>query len=190
MSALLRFSRAIDALNTRVGHLVYWAILAAVLVSAGNAIIRKALDISSNAWLELQWYLFSLVFLFGAGYTLLRNEHVKIDIIYGHLSRRAQIWIELLGTLFFLLPASAIIMALSWPVFLLSYHSNEWSPNAGGLPLWPARLLVPIGFLLLILQGLSEIIKRIAYLTGHLDESAVTVDSEPEIDLSIVQVKE
>ena len=190
MSALLRFSRLVDALNTRVGHLVYWAILIAVLVSAGNAVIRKVLNLSSNAWLELQWYLFSLVFLLGAGYTLLRNEHVKIDIIYGHLPRRAQIWIEILGTLFFLLPASAIIMALSWPVFVNSFVYNEQSSNAGGLPLWPARFLVPLGFLLLILQGLSELIKRIAYLTGHLDESAVTVDVEPEIDLSIVQVKE
>jgi TRAP-type mannitol/chloroaromatic compound transport system permease small subunit len=190
VSALLRLSRLIDALNTRLGHLVYWAVLVAVLVSAGNAVIRKALNISSNAWLEAQWYLFSLVFLFGAGYTLLRGEHIKIDIVYGHLSRRTQLWIEILGTVFFLLPASIIIMGLSWPVFVESYRINEQSMNAGGLPIWPARLLVPIGFLLLVLQGLSELVKRIAVLTGHVREEEVIVQAEPEIDTSIVQVKE
>src|SRR3954462_6194908 len=151
----MKLSRLIDAVNERIGRLVYWLVLVMVLVSAGNAIIRKTLSISSNAWLELQWYLFSAVFLLCAAYTLLRNEHVRIDVIAGRLSPRAQAWIDIFGTLFFLLPMAILIMILSWPVFILAYQSHEMSTNAGGLILWPARLMVPIGFLLLVLQGLS-----------------------------------
>ena len=164
MKFLLSVSRLIDAMNERIGHSVYWLILVAVLVSAGNAVVRYAFNRSSNAWLEIQWYLFSAVFLFCAGYTLLRNQHVRIDVITGRLSKRAQAWIDVFGTLLFLLPMAITIMWLSWPVFLDAYRSNEISTNAGGLTVWPARLMVPLGFFLLVLQGFSELIKRIAYL--------------------------
>jgi TRAP-type mannitol/chloroaromatic compound transport system permease small subunit len=161
-------SGAIDRLNDRVGQLVYWLILAAVLVSAGNASVRYAFDVSSNAWLELQWYLFSAVFLLAAGYTLRRNEHVRIDLIYSHLPPRARAWIDLLGGLFFLLPMAVVILALSWPMFVESVVRNEYSGDAGGLLRWPVKLLIPAGFLLLLLQGLSETIKRAAFLLGRI----------------------
>ena len=170
MKGLLALSRAIDALNERVGHVVYWLVLIAVLVSATNAVVRKAFNMSSNSLLELQWYLFSAIFLFCAGYTLLKNQHVRIDVIAGRLSPRAQAWIDIIGTLFFLFPMAILIMVLSWPVFRLAYESHEVSTNAGGLILWPARLMVPIGFLLLVLQGLSELIKRIAFLRGLISD--------------------
>jgi TRAP-type mannitol/chloroaromatic compound transport system permease small subunit len=170
LKILLSLSRLIDALNERIGRGIYWLILVAVLVSAGNAVVRYAFNRSSNAWLEIQWYLFSAVFLFCAGYTLLHNQHVRIDVISGHLSKRAQAWIDVVGTILFLLPMAATIMWLSWPVFIDAYKSNEISTNAGGLTVWPARLMVPIGFLLLVLQGLSELIKRIAYLRGLIPD--------------------
>jgi len=166
VKSLLALSRAIDALNEKVGHAVYWLVLVAVLVSAMNAVIRKAFNVSSNSFLELQWYLFSVIFLFCAGYTLLKNQHVRIDVIAGRLSPRAQAWIDIVGTVFFLFPMAIMIMILSWPVFVMAYERNEVSTNAGGLVIWPARLLVPIGFFLLVLQGLSELIKRIAFLKG------------------------
>ncbi|MBL0140626.1 MAG: TRAP transporter small permease subunit [Betaproteobacteria bacterium] len=166
MKTLLRISKLIDGLNERVGRCVYWLILLAVLVSAGNALIRKIFNMSSNAYLELQWYLFSAVFLFSAGYTLLRNEHVRIDVIAGRFSGRAQAWIDVFGTVFFLLPMTSIFIYLSWPAFVRTWVENEVSPSAGGLVLWPARLLVPIGFTLLALQGVSELIKRIGFLRG------------------------
>src|SRR5215831_6491656 len=162
VSILLRVSRLIDALNERIGHLVYWLILAAALVSAGNASVRYAFDTSSNAWLELQWYLFAAVFLLCAGYTLLHNEHVRIDVVSSRLSRRTRAWIDVFGTLLFLLPMLICILWLSWPIFLKAWLSGEISSNAGGLIRWPARLLVPVGFLLLTAQGISELIKRIA----------------------------
>jgi TRAP-type mannitol/chloroaromatic compound transport system permease small subunit len=180
----LRLSRAIDSLNDLVGRNVYWLILAAVLVSAVNAVVRYAFDISSNAWLELQWYLFSAVFLLCAGYTLGRNEHVRIDIVAGRLSRRTQAWIDLLGGLVFLLPMSLIIMYLSWPVFIESYMRHEYSSDAGGLLRWPARLLVPVGFFLLSLQGISEVIKRIAFLRGLIPEPAPLGHASPHIEPS------
>ena len=170
MKLLLRLSGFIDALNERVGRLTYWLILVMVLVSAGNASVRYAFDRSSNAWLEIQWYLFSAVFLLGAGYTLLHNQHVRIDVISGRLSRRARAWIDLLGALFFLLPMAIAIMWMSWPVFVQAYELHEESSNAGGLIVWPARLLVPIGFLLLVLQGISELIKRVAFLRGLIPD--------------------
>ena len=166
MPILMRFAALIDALNERVGKTVYWLVLVAVLVSAGNAIVRKLFNMSSNAFLELQWYLFSAIFLFCAGYTLLRNEHVRIDVIAGRLSVRAQTWIDVLGTIFFLLPMTLLFIYLSWPIFVRTFTQGEISTNAGGLMIWPARLLVPIGFTLLALQGLSELVKRIAFLTG------------------------
>ena len=170
MQILLSLSRLIDFTNERVGRIVYWLILVAVLVSAGNAVVRYALNRSSNAWLEVQWYLFSAVFLFCAGYALLHNQHVRIDVISGHLSRRAQAWIDVVGTLLFLLPMAITIMWLSWPVFVDAYQSNEISTNAGGLIIWPARLMVPVGFFLLVAQGISELIKRIAFLRGLITE--------------------
>ena len=166
MRLLLGLSRAIDALNERIGRTLMWLVLAAVLVSAGNATSRYLLDVASNAWLELQWYLFSAVFLLCAGYTLRHNEHIRIDVINSHLSVRAQMWIDIFGLVFFLFPMAAIIMWLSWPMFVNAYETGEVSVNAGGLIRWPARLLVPVGFFLLLLQGLSELIKRVAFLMG------------------------
>ena len=166
MNALLSLSRAIDGMSERIGRLVYWLVLAVVLISAANASVRKAFNYSSNAFLEIQWYLFSVIFLLGAGYVLLHNAHVRIDIIAGRLSARAQNWIDVFGIIFFLFPMALVIMKLSWPLFMDSFTRNEVSTNAGGLIIWPARLLVPIGFLLLIVQGVSELIKRIAFLKG------------------------
>jgi TRAP-type mannitol/chloroaromatic compound transport system permease small subunit len=166
VNALLALSRTIDALNERIGRLIGWLILITVLISAANATVRKAFNYSSNSYLEIQWYLFSAVFLLGAGYTLLRNEHVRIDIITGRLSERAQNWIDVIGLIFFLFPMCAVIGYFAWPLFMDSYVRNEVSTNAGGLIIWPARLLVPIGFALLIVQGASELIKRIAFLRG------------------------
>ena len=170
MNALLALSRAIDAFTERIGRLVYWLVLIVVLISAANATVRKAFDYSSNAYLEVQWYLFSVIFLFGAGYTLLRNEHVRIDIIQGRLSPRAQNWIDVFGIVLFLMPMSLIIMWLSWPLFLDSLARHEVSTNAGGLIIWPARLMIPIGFALLIVQAVSELIKRVAFLRGLIGD--------------------
>src|SRR5438309_9201521 len=172
MKPLQALSRAIDAVNERIGRLVYWCVLIMVLVSAANAISRYALSIASNAWLELQWYLFSAVFLLAAGYTLLHNEHVRIDVVYGHLSPRMRAWIDLLGGLLFLLPMAVIIMVLSWPIVVESVERNEYSSDAGGLLRWPVKILIPIGFFLLVLQGVSEIIKRIGFLSGHIPDLA------------------
>ena len=168
MNALLALSRAIDAVTERVGRIVYWLVLVVVLISAANASVRKLFNYSSNAYLEIQWYLFSVIFLFGAGYTLLRNDHVRIDIIQGRLSARAQNWIDVVGIVLFLWPMSIIIMWLSWPLFVDSFARNEVSTNAGGLIVWPARLMVPIGFALLLMQSVSELIKRIAFLRGRI----------------------
>lgn len=172
MKILLGLSTLIDRLNAGVGRTVCWLILAAVLVSAGNATVRYALNTSSNAWLEVQWYLFSAVFLLCAGYTLLRNQHVRIDIIAGRFSRRTQTWIDILGTLFFLLPMAVIIIRLSWPVFMESFTRHEISGDAGGLLRWPVKLLMPVGFSLLTLQGVSELIKRAAFLMGLIGDPA------------------
>jgi len=166
VAILLRFSRWIDAMNERIGRWVYWLVLAMVLISAGNALVRKIFNYSSNAFLEAQWYLFSAVFLLCAGYTLLRNEHVRIDVIAGRFSHKAQAWIDIIGTVLFLMPMAIVIMGLSWPVFMLKLTSGEISGSAGGLILWPAWLLLPVGFALLVLQGLSELVKRIAFVTG------------------------
>ena len=166
MKSLLSLSRSIDRLNEQVGRLVYWLVLVAVLISAGNAISRYTLNLSSNAWLEIQWYLFSAIFLLSAGYTLLYNQHVRIDVVSARLSRRARAWIDILGTLLFLLPVAIAILWMSWPIFVTAFKVHEMSSNAGGLPVWPARLLMPVGFLLLTLQGLSELVQRVAFLQG------------------------
>jgi TRAP-type mannitol/chloroaromatic compound transport system permease small subunit len=170
VSSLLSVSRLIDRMSERIGHAFYWLVLATVLISAANAVVRKAFNVSSNAFLEIQWYLFSAIFLLLAGYTLLRNDHVRIDVISGRLSKRAQTWIDVIGTVFFLFPMAILIMWLSWPVFVDAYERHEVSTNAGGLIIWPARLLVPVGFFLLILQGISELIKRIAFLRGLIPD--------------------
>ena len=166
MQGLLKIARLIDRLNEFVGHWIIWLVLAAVTLSAGNAIVRKIFNMSSNAMLELQWYFFSAIFLLCAGYTLMRNEHVRIDIVMGRFSPKVQTWIDVLGTIFFLLPMAIMFIYLSWPIFVRTYTFHEISTNAGGLVIWPARLLVPIGFVLLVLQGLSELMKRIAFLAG------------------------
>jgi TRAP-type mannitol/chloroaromatic compound transport system permease small subunit len=172
LAFLLRLSRLIDSVNEKVGHTVYWLVLAAALVSAGNALVRYTFNTSSNAWLEIQWYCFSAIFLLGAGYTLERNEHVRIDVVSGRLSRRAQCWIDVFGFVVFLLPMTLIIMWLAWPVFMDSWTRNEMSSNAGGLIVWPAKLLIPVGFFLLSMQGISELIKRIAFLMGLIPDPA------------------
>jgi len=163
---LLRLTRLIDGLNDRIGKVFYWLILAAVLVSAGNATVRYIFSTSSNAWLELQEYLFSAVFVLCSGYTLLHNEHIRIDIIVGKLPKRVQIWIDILGGLLCLLPMTLVIMVLAWPVFVDSFLRHEMSLNAGGLLRWPFKLIVPVGFFRLALQGISEVIKRIGFLMG------------------------
>ena len=170
METLLAFSRAVDWVTERLGRLTIWCVLIAVLISAANAAIRYALNTSSNAWLEIQWYLFSAIFLLCAGYTLLLNEHVRIDVISGHLSKRAQAWIDVIGIVFFLLPMAIIIGWLAWPFFLDAFVRDEMSGNAGGLVRWPVKLLIPIGFGLLALQGASELIKRIAFLCGRIPD--------------------
>ncbi len=166
MNALLKLSRQIDALTERIGKSAIWLVLIVVLVSAGNAVMRYTINYSSNALLEIQWYLFGLIFFSCSGYTLLRNEHVRIDLISGRFSRRKQAWIDIFGILFFLMPMAIAIMVLSWPVFIHALESSEMSNSAGGLIVWPARLMVPVGFALLILQAVSELIKRVGFLKG------------------------
>ena len=184
MKGLLALSRAIDFVNEHIGRLVYWCILIMVLVSAANATSRYALNLASNAWLELQWYLFSVVFLLCSGYTLLHNEHIRIDVVSSRFSRRTQMWIDVFGILLFLLPMSLFIMWLSWPIFMNAWTSGEISGSAGGLTRWPARLLVPLGFFLLSLQGASELIKRIAFLKGLIPDP-VEKHRDPELDLML-----
>jgi TRAP-type mannitol/chloroaromatic compound transport system permease small subunit len=181
---LQKISSFIDWMNGLIGRAVYWLVLLMVLISAGNAIIRKVFSMSSNAWLELQWYLFSAVFLLAAGYTLLKNEHVRIDIIAGRLSPKGQAWIEVFGTIFFLLPMTILLTVLSWPYFVRAYVENEISGSAGGLTLWYARILLPAGFLLLTLQGISELIKRIAFIAGKGPDPVKRHDVNAEQELA------
>lgn len=166
MNAMLSLARGIDTINERIGRTAIWLVLVVVLISAGNALSRYSLNMSSNAWLEIQWYLFSGIFLLCAAYVLKRNEHIRIDVIAGRLSERAQNWIDVFGILVFLLPMAIIIGYLSWPVFMNAWNSGEGSPSPGGLIRWPVRLLVPIGFAMLTLQAIAELIKRIAFLVG------------------------
>jgi TRAP-type mannitol/chloroaromatic compound transport system permease small subunit len=170
MQGLLQLSRGIDWLNERIGRTIIWLVLISVLISAGNALIRKIFDTSSNAWLEVQWYLFSGIFLLGAGYTLLRNEHVRIDVLLHRFSKRTQIKIDIFGILVFLLPAAILIATEAWPIFVRALESGEMSENAGGLIRWPVYILIPVGFSLLSLQGVSELIKRVAFLKGLIDD--------------------
>ena len=170
MATLLGLSRVIDRFNELVGRWIRWLVLAAVLLSAGNAIVRKLFSVSSNAMLEIQWYLFAGVFMLGAGYAFLRNVHVRIDFISSKLSKRTNTIIDILGIVLFLIPLCVILVVLSWPFFYNAWTSGEMSQNAGGLIRWPVLALIPLGFFILLLQGLSELIKRIAFLRGALAE--------------------
>ncbi len=172
MKSLLSVSRMIDAVSDVIGRWMSWLILLAVIVSTVNAIIRKIFDMSSNAWLELQWVLFGAVFLLCAPWTLMSNEHIRIDIVNALLPKGVRNWIDLMGHLLFLLPLTIIMMMVSWPFALRSFAINEQSVNAGGLAQWPAKFLIPIGFTLLFLQGLSELIKRLAIMKGHLADTS------------------
>jgi len=163
----LKFSNAVDWLNTQIGKITMWLILAATLISAGNAIVRKVFDSCSSALLEIQWYLFAGVFLLGAGYVFLRNAHVRIDFISSRLSDRTRNWIDVIGIVIVLLPFCVLMISLSWTPFTDAYTNKEMSQNAGGLIRWPVYMLVPLGFSLLMLQGMSELIKRLAFLTGR-----------------------
>lgn len=188
MNALLKLSQLIDSITEFVGKSIIWVVLVVTLISCGNAVMRYTINYSSNAFLEIQWYLFALIFLFGAGYTLKKNEHVRIDLIAGKFSKRGQAWIDIFGIIFFLMPMAIAIMWMSWPIFLLALKTNEMSSNAGGLILWPARLMVPVGFFLLVMQGFSELIKRFGFLQGLCPdptEKPHTLTAEEELALAI-----
>lgn len=175
MRPLLALSTAIDRLNEKIGTICNLLVLIACLVSAGNAMIRYAFSYSSNGWLEAQWYMFAILVMFGASYTFKRNEHVRVEILYLMLSERGQLWLDLIGTLFFLIPSCLLLAYLSWPFFYQAYAVGEMSGNAGGLLRWPIKFVVPSGFVMLALQGVSEVIKRIAALQGY-----VTIDAKYE----------
>lgn len=175
MRPLLAISNAIDQLNEKIGYICNLLVLLACLVSAINAMIRYAFSYSSNGWLELQWYMFALLVMFGASYTFRRNEHVRVELLYLYLSERGQLWLDLIVTLFFLIPTCLLLAYLSWPFFMQSYSVNEMSANAGGLLRWPVKFAIPAGFVMLALQGLSEVIKRAAALQGY-----VTIDAKYE----------
>ncbi|MGJ4999107.1 TRAP transporter small permease subunit [Bradyrhizobium sp. HKCCYLR20261] len=175
MRALLAVSAAIDWLNEKIGYVCNLLVLAACIVSAVNAMIRYAFSYSSNGWLEAQWYMFAIIVMLGAAYTFKRNEHVRVEIFYLMLSERGQLWLDLVGTLCFLIPVCLLLAYLSWPVFYNSYIIGEYSGNAGGLLRWPIKAVLPAGFFLLALQGVSEVIKRIAALKGEL-----TIDAKYE----------
>jgi len=170
MHALLKFSRAVDWLNSQISKHVIWLILASTIISAVNAVVRKAFNVGSNAYLEVQWYLFAGTFLLTAAFTLLNGEHVKIDVVYTHFTKRKQMWIDVFGFAFFLTPFCLAILWYGIPFFLQGYHTGEISPNAGGLIRWPVYALIPIGFTLLLLQGWSELIKRLAFLQGLIED--------------------
>ncbi len=183
MAGLLALSRLIDRLNEFIGKWISWAILAAVLVSATNAVIRKAFNMSSNAWLEMQWYLFGAAFLLAAAYTLKQNEHIRVDIVYGMFSRRTQHWIDLFGHVFFLMPFVLLMIYYFTPYFLLSYRSGEVSTNSGGLIIWPAKFLLLAGFALLGIQGISEIIKKVAIMRGEMDDPTPFISAHEAAEL-------
>mgnify|MGYP005751418229 FL=1 len=180
MNILLSLSRAIDWINEQIGRLIMWFVLAAVLISAGNAVIRKTLNTSSNAWLEIQWYLFAVVFMMGVGYVLLHNAHVRIDFIASKFSKRTNAVIDIFAMVVFIIPLSVILINLSWPLFINAWHSGEMSQNAGGLIRWPVYFLIPAGFAVLLAQAVSELIKRVAFLTGHRSEPFSYADHKTE----------
>ena len=178
MRPLLAFSRVVDSINAVFGKAGDWMTLFAVAISAGNAFVRYGVSYSSNAWLEVQWYLFAGMVMLGAAYTLNRNEHVRVDILFGSLSERYRLWVDIIGILVFLLPAMALLAWMTWPFFLDSFLRGETSQNAGGLLRWPAKIVLPLGFLLLFLQGLSELIKRLAILFGERPEGEAVLAYE------------
>ena len=180
MKLLYKLSKAVDGLNTQVGRLTMWLILAATLISAGNALVRKFFNMSSNGLLEIQWYLFAAVFMLGAGYGFLKNSHVRIDFISTKLSDRARNWVDVLGIAFVLIPFCLITIALGWPFFMQALVSGEMSQNAGGLIRWPAYVLIPLGFALLLLQALSEMVKRVAFLRGEGPDVLNSEDSKSD----------
>lgn len=193
MQAFLKFSNAVDGLNRFVGKHVIWLILASTVISALNAIVRKAFNYSSNAYLEVQWYLFAATFLLCAGFTLLNGEHVKIDVLYGRWSKRAQTWIDVFGFTFFLLPFCSAIIWFSMPFFLKGFATGEVSSNSGGLIRWPVYAMMPLGFALLWLQGMSELIKRLAFLMGLIEdptEKAAEKTAEEELAEAIARLAE
>jgi len=193
MQALLKFSRAVDWLNTQIGKYVIWLILASTVVSGVNAVVRKAFNVGSNAFLEVQWYLFAASFLIASAYTLLNGEHVKIDVVSSKLSKRTQIWIDVIGFAFFLTPVCMAILWYGVPFFLKGYASGETSSNAGGLVRWPVYAMIPLGFSLLLLQGWSELIKRLAFLQGLIADPTVKKiekTAEEELAESIRQLAE
>jgi TRAP-type mannitol/chloroaromatic compound transport system permease small subunit len=180
MGALLNLSALIDRLNELIGKLTMWLVLAAVIISAGNATLRKAFNIGSNAWLEIQWYLFAGVFMLGVGYVMLKNAHVRIDFISSKLSKRTNAIIDAIGIIVFTIPLALIMINLGWPVFMRAFDSGEMSQNAGGLIRWPVWALLPAGFAILLLQAGSELIKRIAFITGHRSEPFSDADGKSE----------
>jgi TRAP-type mannitol/chloroaromatic compound transport system permease small subunit len=185
VKVLLGLSRLVDALNERVGRIVLWLVLASVLISAGNAVVRKVFGTSSNAWLEIQWYLYAAVFLMAAGYTLKYNEHVRIDVITGRFSQRTRNWIDVFGLTVFLMPWALLMVWLGWPFFMQAYVSGEVSSNFGGLIRWPVYIFIPLGFGLLGLQGISELIKRVAFLLDKgPDPLSKPIDKTAEEDLA------
>jgi len=193
MQALLSFSRGIDWLNERVGRAVIWLILASTVISGLNAVVRKAFNYSSNAFLEVQWYLFAAAFLLAAGYTLLHREHVRVDVVSSKFSKRTQIWLDVVGFAFFLTPVCLTVLWFAFPFFLQGYQSGEMSSNAGGLIRWPVYLMMPLGFGLLLLQGWSELIKRIAFLKGLIPDPTVKPNektAEQELAESIRRLAE
>lgn len=187
MQTLLKLSRAIDALNENVGKAAIWLVLVVTLISAVNAFVRYAFNYSSNGFLEIQWYLFSAIFLLCAGYALKRNAHVRIDVVSSRFSPRTLAWIDIIGTIFFLAPMACAVLYLSWPIFVNSFLSKEYSSNAGGLIVWPVRALVPAGFFLLILQGISELIKRFAFLKGLIADPNAK-DEGPSAEEQLAEV--
>jgi TRAP-type mannitol/chloroaromatic compound transport system permease small subunit len=180
VGALLSVSRLIDSVNEWIGKLTMWLVLAAVIISAGNATLRKAFNIGSNAWLEIQWYLFGAVFMLGVGYVMLKNAHVRIDFISSKLSKRTNAIIDAIGIVVFTIPLALIMIDLGWPMFERAWTTGEMSQNAGGLVRWPAWALLPLGFAILLLQAASELIKRIAFITGHLAEPFSVEDGKSE----------
>lgn len=191
---MLALSRLIDTINEKIASAVSWALLLAVIICAGNALIRYTFNTSSNAWLEIQWYLFAAMFMLAASNTLKRDGHVRIDVIVSRFSKRTQVWIDVFGFLFFLMPISLLVLYLAWPFAMAAIADQEMSSNAGGLILWPAKLLIPIGFFLLCLQGISELIKRLLFLAGKIDSSVfdkqvVTPKDEIEAIKAANQIK-
>jgi TRAP-type mannitol/chloroaromatic compound transport system permease small subunit len=184
MQPLLKLSSLIDGVNERLGKATTWLVLIVVLISAGNAVMRYAINWSSNAYLEIQWYLFSAIFLLCAGYTFLKNEHVRIDIVSGRLSAKGRAWIDVFGIVLFLFPMTYLFIVLGWPFFIMSFSGGEMSSNAGGLIRWPVKLLLPVGFVFLLLQGVSELIKRLAFIKDLIPDPTARGGKTAEEELA------